>query len=181
MEIIGWLAFCAIVGYWAKERGRSPLLWGVLSIFISPLLAGVALAMMQDKRQAEDIAKSQMDTVQLRDRIALNENETNARISKVEEKVQHIENAAQNTVKINGTELSPLIEGTKICPYCGETIKQNAIKCRYCGAEIKEVHMVECPFCKELIRSDAVKCKYCRSDIPQSVEAGDETDDKQVD
>lgn len=41
--------------------------------------------------------------------------------------------------------------------------------------------MVECPFCKELIRSDAVKCKYCRSDIPQSVEAEDETDDKQVD
>jgi predicted amidophosphoribosyltransferase len=111
----------------------------------------------------------------------LNENETNARISKVEEKVQNIENAAQSTAKINGTEQSPLIEGTKICPYCGETIKQNAIKCRYCGAEIKEVHMVECPFCKELIRSDAVKCKYCRSDIPQSVEAEDETDDKQVD
>ena len=39
MELF-WFIGCAAVGYWANQRGRSPILWGLLSMVISPLLAG---------------------------------------------------------------------------------------------------------------------------------------------
>ena len=168
MEIL-WLIFCFGVGYYAKERGRNPFAWGVAAFLVSPLLAGIVLAMLKDERQATNTAEAKAETQQLKDRVAMNETTVSNRLSQVEEKVQRIEtnvgsfkgniNAGANNVLLNGN--------TKFCSQCGSEIKKDAIKCRYCGAELSEVKMVECPFCKEIIRSDALKCKYCRSDIPQ--------------
>lgn len=165
MEII-WLIFCCLIGYWANQRGRSPILWGVLALIISPLLAGVVLAMMQDKKQEEDIVKTQMETQQLKDRVAVNEVEVNTKLQNVEERVHNLETTVGVAPQIQGVQYQSIDSNhTKQCPECGELIKQGAIKCRYCGAEVQEVKLVECPYCKEMIRSDASKCKFCRSEL----------------
>lgn len=48
MEIIFWLGFSALVAYYADKKGRNAVLWGLLALLISPLLAGIALAVSKD-------------------------------------------------------------------------------------------------------------------------------------
>jgi hypothetical protein len=51
--VIGWLIFSIVVGAAAAGRGRSTLGWALLALFISPLIAGVLLAVLPDLRMHE--------------------------------------------------------------------------------------------------------------------------------
>ncbi len=64
-----------------------------------------------------------------------------------------------------------MMEDTKQCPFCGETIKAKAQKCKFCGKwlneESSEPTVAEtpktkiCPACGEEILDVAKKCKFC--------------------
>jgi hypothetical protein len=59
-------------------------------------------------------------------------------------------------------------EGTRECPFCRETVKADATRCRYCRATIPPAgpdHGGTCPFCKEDIKPEAIRCRYCQSDL----------------
>jgi len=56
--------------------------------------------------------------------------------------------------------------GYRICPYCKEEIKADAIRCKHCRSSLapeKPTHDGTCPYCKESIHVEAVKCKHCGS------------------
>ena len=67
---------------------------------------------------------------------------------------------------------------TKQCPYCGETIKVQAQKCRFCGQWLNEKSNIEeekpetkeCPFCGEEILAIAKKCKHCGEMLDKTYE-----------
>lgn len=51
MEILIWLGLAVAIGYFAKERGRSPLCWGLAAAVFSPLLAFIVLLILKNNRR----------------------------------------------------------------------------------------------------------------------------------
>ena len=140
-------------------------------MLISPLLAGIILALVKDLSQEEAVNKVEMEQQDIKERIAVNEVQMNQRFQHVEKEISSIKQEVGMLDSGSQSKTQMLEEGIKKCPHCGESIKSSAVKCRYCGSVLEAVPMRECPFCKELIRADATKCRFCRSDLTNAVVA----------
>lgn len=53
VTIIFWIALCILIGWWAKQWGRDPAIWGIISFFLSPIIAGIALAVLGEDFDAD--------------------------------------------------------------------------------------------------------------------------------
>lgn len=55
------------------------------------------------------------------------------------------------------------LEDSIACPRCAETIRKNAIACRFCNYGLSDEHYRNCSACDERIRIQAKLCRYCGS------------------
>lgn len=46
-----WLALAVAIGYFAQERGRSAIGWGIAAAFFSPLLCFIILLILKNNRR----------------------------------------------------------------------------------------------------------------------------------
>jgi ribosomal protein L40E len=57
---------------------------------------------------------------------------------------------------------------SRVCPYCKEDVKTDAVECMHCDSQIplgNPSHLGTCPYCMETINVDATKCRHCHSSL----------------
>jgi len=96
MEIIIWLAFCGAVAYYAEQKKRNPVGWFFLAFFISPLLAGVFLAMSKDLKVEEEIKKIEKDNENIKMEMKFNEKFNDYRAKEISNRVNLLEQTTNN-------------------------------------------------------------------------------------
>ena len=84
------LALAYAIGKLAESKGRNFWGWGVASLFFSPILVGIVLALVKNLKQEQEFAKRSMEQEQLHDRVAVNEVQVNQRFENVEQQLSHI-------------------------------------------------------------------------------------------
>lgn len=51
--LLGWVAFAALIGWWANEWDRDAIIWGFLALILSPIIAGIALLVTGKNEDSE--------------------------------------------------------------------------------------------------------------------------------
>ncbi|SJZ83490.1 zinc ribbon domain-containing protein [Selenihalanaerobacter shriftii] len=156
-----WFIFCGVVAYFANERGRSPILWGLLAFLISPLLAGVALAAMKDLSIEEEIDRLDKTTENIKREIKSNQKYNEQYRKEIQPKLtsggEHLTN---NQTPSNKSQ--PALGSKKIkCKNCNKYVPKDTKYCGDCGNKIIKQNEKECIHCQQIISKESKFCPKC--------------------
>ena len=153
LVIIVDLLLAYAIGKFAESKGRNFWGWGVASIFFSPIIVGIVLALVKNLKEEAELHKCQMEQEQMRDRVAVNEVQVNQRFDKVERELSHmhervdkLEGAAPkesletttNAALTAGEAAAQAEQAANICPSCHSAVRPGAKFCSNCGAPLKK-------------------------------------------
>lgn len=155
LVIIIDLLLAYAIGKFAESKGRNFWGWGIASLFFSPIIVGIVLALVKNLKQEEELHKRSMEQEQMRDRVAVNEVQVNQRFAKVEQELSNMSErvdkleGGQRHAELNVTTQEVLPAGREsasqempdtafICPYCHSEVSPEAKFCSNCGAPLKK-------------------------------------------
>lgn len=107
MEIIFWIGFCALVAYFADKKGRNAVGWGALALVISPIFAGIALAIAKDLTVEKSIQDVNNRTDNLKMEMDYNQKYNELRSDNIEKNVDRIASGQESTKSIDDNREEP--------------------------------------------------------------------------
>lgn len=141
MAIVILFALSAAVAYWASCRGRSWVLWGLLSLFLSPLLTAIILAILKDKSVERDLTELRMGQQQMHDRMSMDERTTQQQFQQMQ---SALASQQQGMQQLAASQQSPaqtpqaLPQRSHFCANCGAPLEAGASFCASCGAKVED-------------------------------------------
>ncbi|MGM0471863.1 MAG: zinc ribbon domain-containing protein [Bacillota bacterium] len=163
-----WFIFCGVVAYFASQKGRNPVLWGILAIFTSPLLAGLGLAFVKDLEVEEEIDELHKDTENIKREVKANQQYNQEQRKKIQNKL-----TADNDDHLALEEESNddnLLEAEKVkCGNCDEYVLADNDYCTNCGSKVvgedEEQEVEKCPNCQIEVAKGAKFCQQCGQEL----------------
>lgn len=151
-----WLLFTGLVAYFAHKKGRNAFGWGLLAFFISPFIAGIALAIAKDKTVDRKIDNLNKTTENIQREVNHNKEYNGIKQEFLESKI----NSNTSNEQLNSTKKEILEEKVE-CNNCGEYISSQNKYCPSCGELVIPTGKKECPWCHEIINKKAKYCNNC--------------------
>lgn len=153
-----YFAFVAAVGYYATTKGRSPIVWGLVAIIISPLIAAIILFFLKNLKEAAPVAITTAKPIlnapkapepEVKPEVKP-EPETKPEPAPEAPKATpevKAEPAAESQVPVAAVAAEPAPEAPKAepvaeapatnkCPYCDSELPAGAKFCGSCGAKL---------------------------------------------
>lgn len=159
MEIIIWLLFCVGVGYYANTKGRNPVGWGALAFLISPLIAGIILALSKDLNTEKKIEEVNNKTDNLKTEMNFNQKFNDYRAEHMAAQIKSLDSSSKDQSKIITNNQRYQIDRKIKCNSCGGMVSYNSKFCPMCGKEIEKEKI--CSNCNQKYPVDSKFCPHC--------------------
>jgi hypothetical protein len=168
-----WLFAIIGVGWYANNKGRNPVLWGLLALFISPIIAGIILALSKDQKIEQKIEHIDRKTEIIRTDVDHSQKFSDYRAEQIEKGLNEVKRLQESillgnnpiSLKSNNQNIHslPPTDRKVFCSGCGFEMRVEAKYCHQCGQMAPKPK--PCPFCGKLSPSDAKYCQECGKEI----------------
>lgn len=163
--MILWIILAIVVGVCASNRGRSGFLWGLLSFIISPVIAGIILAISKDLSVDSRSYDVERKVDNIKTEVDFNQKFNDHRSEQMEKRIDRLSDVVGEKEFINsGKKYDQISEGNKInCMKCGKSISEDSKFCPECGGQIEKY--IECPFCHSHVDIGVKYCPDCGQNV----------------
>lgn len=153
-----WLGLCLAVGFFAHNKGRNPVIWFLFSVFTSPIIGGIVVALLSDSKSYDRIESVEKQTENLRQEVGYNQRYNDYRSELIESRLNGIGAPGSPTGEVEGKMRAEVSSGIQ-CPRCNSANLAGAKYCTSCGAELKKA--VPCPYCAAENEPGSKFCASC--------------------
>lgn len=133
MQYILIIAWCGLVAYLAKKKGRNPFLYGGLCLIVSPLIMLIVVLCVSDKNKMAQNVQG-MDAAPYGNGQPIDLDESQYTIEDEPQPETYTESPTylDSQVEIYSAPVGPT------CPACGSAVKEGAKFCENCGWNLEE-------------------------------------------
>jgi RNA polymerase subunit RPABC4/transcription elongation factor Spt4 len=160
MEVLFFLILFSVgIGFFANSKGRNPVGWAVLSFIISPIIAGIILAMSKDLNAEKKIEEIDRKTDNIKMEMNYNQKFNDYRADHMSGQIKSLGSTFQNQQKIDSPSSNYQLDKKLNCSNCGNIVNFSSKYCNECGMEVEKEAI--CRNCNQKFTKGAGFCPYC--------------------